>query len=365
MLRLSRERRTVHNARWVTLLLLSILLSYSASLAIPDKLPVAIAKRPVIDIFFLPSHEGWIIATDGSREFLFRTQDQGQHWSMKPLNVPISRIYFLDEMRGFAVALTGTTYSLLGTSNGGDDWKMLCSLPELSQTGTVLSSVRFTNSGAGWLLGNGPKGLSVLLEVKTPECKIRTPSPEIPRQSTAIFGDPKSGDLWLVGNDSILYSSNSGKTWKSQVNRNILEEATMFNAGEALSDGTAFAVGGNTGGTIYRTIDRGVHWSQVTQSLESHWLTDIYFWDLGHGCAVGASAIMLCTADSGNTWNAKKSLPKSKKDMIFMENIFTRIVFDENGNRGFALATGGFLFQTDDSGNTWHQLDLFADHETD
>jgi photosystem II stability/assembly factor-like uncharacterized protein len=322
----------------------------------------SIAMRPIVDIFFLSSRQGWIVAKDGNREFLFRTADEGRHWSITALNVPIAKMFFLDSKRGFAVAIAGNKFSLVGTTDGGADWKELCSIPELSTNRTILTSLTFNDFGGGWIVGTRSKGLSEVIEVNTAECTVKKILPLSGRfgLSGAIFGDLKSGEIWLVGSDSILYSHNSGKSWKPQVKRNTLREASTFNAGQALGNGTAFVVGAATGGTIYRTTDHGLHWDLVAGSPEARWFTDVYFWDSGHGCAVGASRTLFCTSDGGNTWEGRQVLPKSREDMAFMDNVFTRIAFSENGAHGWVVASGGFLFHSDDNGNTWHALDLFA-----
>ena len=167
-----------------------------------------------------------------------------------------------------------------------------------------------------WILGSKPKGLSAVLQMDAAECRVTRPFSQsrVIGLAGAIFGDQRSKDLWLVGSNSILHSSDSGKSWKPQVERNNLRESTNFNTGVALGNGIALVVGAGTGtgGVIYRTIDHGLHWDLVGHSPESHWLTDIYFWDIANGCAVGASALLLCTKDSGNTWETTKVLPKSK-----------------------------------------------------
>jgi photosystem II stability/assembly factor-like uncharacterized protein len=321
---------------------------------------VQIAARPVIDAYFLPSGYGWIVATDKHREFLFTTHDGGDHWSQEQLNLPIAAIFFLDDKQGFGIAIAGRDFSLVQTKNGGRNWQSLCAIPEISSDTTLLNSLVLGDSATAWVVGSQARGLDTVLQLDTTKCTVKKPfhrSNEF-GLARAMFGDKESGELWIVGNDSIVYSPDSGKSWKPQVKRSSLREATSFNAGVALGSGAALVVGGGVGGTVYRTMDHGLHWDLVVQSPDSHWLQGIYFWDSGHGCTVGGSAILLCTGDGGNTWQAKEVLPRSKNSLT--KDIFTKVLFVKGGSRGWALGNGGFIFQTDDGGNSWRPLDLFS-----
>lgn len=323
---------------------------------------VRLAARPVVDAYFLPSGYGLIVASDGNREFLFTTLDNGDHWSKEPLNVPIAAISFLNEKRGFGVVIAGREFSLVETKNGGQNWRHVCAIPELSRDTTVLTSVVLSGSNTAWILGSQPGGLTTVLKIDTTKCIVKKPFP--PSSSSgllrAMFEDKKSGELWLVGNDSVVYSRDLGNSWKPQVNRNTLREGTSFTSGVALGNGTALVVGASAEATVYRTIDHGLHWDLVAKSPESHWFKDIYFWDLAHGCAVGASTTLFCTGDGGSTWEARNVLPRFNESSLPTDIVFIKIAFVNGGRRGWAVANGGLIFQTDDAGNSWHPLDLFS-----
>jgi len=332
---------------------------FAAQLSESSMSSALLAARPVIDAYFLPSGYGWIVASDGRREFLFTTLDNGGHWSKESLNLPLAAISFVNEKRGFGVVIAGKDFSLFGTENGGQDWKRLCIIPGLSSDNTVLTSLVLSGADTAWILGSQPGGLSTVVQIDTTKCSFKKP---FSRSSSfglarAIFGDRKSGELWLVGNDSVFYSRDLGNSWKPQISRSTLREATSFNAGVALGNGTALVVGAGVEGTVYRTMDHGLHWDLVATSPGSHWFRDIYFWDLAHGCAVGASPGLFCTGDGGNTWETREVLPRLKQST---DSVFTKIAFVNGGRRGWALASGGFIFQTDDAGNSWQPLDLFS-----
>ena len=357
------DLRNNHTARGVMIIL--FFLTFFGARGHAKGTPVSIAPRPILDIFFLPSGQGWLVASDGPEEYLFKTDDGGEHWSKHLLNFPIANIFFLDNNRGWGIAIEAEKFMLVATSDGGVNWKKICAIPQVSSASTILSSLLFGDSEKGWILGSKSKGLSIVLEADAAAASVK----KLPALSgieglgTGIFRDQRSGQLWIVGNDSILLSSDSGAAWKSIVNLGNLpgkRKAISFTAGQAVGDGKVFVVGESAGGVIFRTEDGGLHWDLANESEETHGFRDIQFWDENHGCTVGSSTYLVCTSDGGNTWKARKVLPKSNEDMLFMDNIFTRIVFLDNGKRGWALASGGFLFQSDDSGNTWHQLDLFA-----
>ena len=106
-------------------------------------------------------------------------------------------------------------------------------------------------------------------------------------------------------------------------------------------------------------MDHGLHWDLVARASGSHWLKDIYFWDLAHGCAVGASTTLFCTGDGGSTWEARDVLPRLNDGSLPTDSVFIKIAFVNGGRRGWAVANGGLIFQTDDGGNSWHPLNLF------
>jgi photosystem II stability/assembly factor-like uncharacterized protein len=63
-------------------------------------------------------------------------------------------------------------------------------------------------------------------------------------------------------------------------------------------------------------------------------------------------------SDGGATWEDRNVLPESHSTSCSVGTVFQQVFFVDNGMRGWVVAGGGFLYQTEDAGNSWQELDL-------
>jgi photosystem II stability/assembly factor-like uncharacterized protein len=321
---------------------------------------IALARHPS-DVFILPTRGGWILESDGTHQFLFRTYDEGRTWSKARANDTMQVLFFLDNQHGWSTELQQDHYSVVVTSDGGMNWSVSC--PRLPGGELMITNMVFADLSNGWIIATQPGGLHTVLETTDggrtfASSKSLLEKPDPPQ---TIFATPDSSRLWAIGEDSVLHSTNLGQTWLPQVSRANLpgrRKAISFRGGYAFKDGRVIIVGQSAGGVIFKSNNFGIDWRLVSESDEANWFDDIQFWDDRHGCAVGGSTLLFCTADGGDTWQARNALPKSPTTLMSVDNIFQKIFFASDGMRGWVVAAGGFLFETIDGGNSWRRLDL-------
>ena len=324
----------------------------------------AVSPHEVHDVFFLDSQHGWIVAEDHKRNLydLFQTTNDGKAWTELSAPRGIGQTYFIDSQKGWAlrgIKSRGRYYTyLLRTRNGGVTWSrtMRESLEERLRPDEFVVRMAFSNDNVGWFFTefSGPAG-SVLVTKDGGKSVQASDTPNHDRDYRGIFTLP-SGRVWVLGEDTILSSSDEGATWQQQfswIEPRPQGEAYLF-SGWFFPSGRGWVVGQEIDkGIILGTHDFGRHWNRLFESAESLYLESAYFSDEKNGCAVGLSDHLFCTQDGGITWTDRNVLPPSKGTQA---NFFIRIVMLKSG-KGFVLRAGGFLYETEDGGQSWHAFD--------
>ncbi len=354
----------------LSVILLSLLaISQSRASRMRIEVPAyAVNPHEVDDVFFLDSRHGWVVLEDHkrNRRDLFRTNDGGKTWT--ELNAPcgIGQTYFVDSQVGWAlrgVKSRGRYYSyLLRSRDGGTTWQQTTTEPleaKLSP-GEFVVGMAYSDDKVGWFIssGSGPAGSALITRDGGKSVQVlQMPTDE--RNYLGIFALP-TGRAWILGSNDILATDDSGKTWEQQFDwieppyksiQTLLESAYFF------PDGHGWVVGQEIDeGIIISTSNFGRHWKQVYKSRNVPDLQSVYFSDEDNGCAVGLQESLVCTRDGGSTWANRKVLPLPKRTQA---NFFIKIVMSKSG-RGFVLRAGGFLYETNDGGQTWHEFDLLA-----
>jgi len=152
---------------------------------------------------------------------------------------------------------------------------------------------------------------------------------------------PDGINLTAVGNAGKLYrSANGGSTWTSipngSVNMNSTSSlgndvwiaangGTVYKTQKTVSPLTAYATGSGadlksvtfvsstvgyacgTGGTVVKTIDGGLTWSNSNSGISSVQLNSISFNGSNDGIVVGNAGTIYTTADGGSTWSSVSS----------------------------------------------------------
>lgn len=326
-------------------------------------LSYSINRHEVTDIAFLDSRFGWILLHDKDKNFLFKTDDGGESWSSNRILKGIVTICFVSPRLGWAlrsVKSRGRYFSyLFRTRDGGSVWKqtMTRALEANLAPEEFVVRMAFSDDKSGWFFTSGNRADLVLLTRDAGRSADKVSHPlDDDQDYRGIFALP-SGRVWVFGAENIRSTNDWGKTWEQQFNwvqprLNSLQ--TIFDSSWFFPDGHGWLVGQEIDeGIVLATQDFGHHWQRVFESYEPPDLDSVYFSDENNGCTVGLQESLVCTQDGGATWTSRRVLPLPSDNQA---NFFVKIVMLKSG-RGFVLRAGGFLYETEDGGQTWHEFD--------
>ena len=152
-------------------------------------------------------------------------------------------------------------------------------------------------------------------------------------------------------------STDAGRTW-TRINAKLPVSGgygVIVNtvAAHPLRPGTLFA---GTGGGVYRSLDRGAHWSFVSTATGEDF-NSFAFDPLRPDTIFAAGNILVRSRNGGRTWK-RLTLPATTYEPEIAEVIVsplrpqTVFVLDFNQRRGEAKS----LFRSPDGGNTWKQV---------
>lgn len=337
----------------------------------PDDFGFKTNDHEVVDVFFVDSNYGWIATRDHhlQQSLIFSTKDGGGTWTRTFTPEGVVRLFFLSGDLGWALKSDEKrgngrpTYYVLRTTDGGRSWNQMSSVPfgEASVTDAVLDDLVFIDNEQGWTIGTGPVGHGLIMETLNAG-KSFGRMPEIDHSVKAVYGivATKKVGIWLYGDGCILHSADEGKTWKKPddlANLEISLKSLAINSAIFSDGGRGWLVGNNIGdGIILATEDSGEHW-RVALKSQTGGFGGVSFWDEKDGCAASSyPALLFCTQDGGLTWNSRGTLPPESESRA---GGFKILVMLKSG-MGWALRDGGFLYETANSGQNWHPLDLIA-----
>lgn len=278
---------------------------------------------------FVDENIGWF--TEGK---IWRTTDGGITWKMQKddSNVLVYDIAFVDNVRGWIVGKTTPDYTpfLWRTINGGKDWEEILT--------PKFYTLTFLDYYTGFAGGDSIYQTSDGGESWRASTSGMNPYPT--SLSDIYFMDELNG--WAVGesdlyNGIILNTSDGGETWQvSEYPVDINGESIYFTN---YLDG--YIVGGGyhwqySTGLIWITNNGGNIWED--RSPTSPRLKDVAFSDDTTGWAVGDDGFIYYTEDGGETWEQVES--GTNADL-------KRIVFVENGNVGYIFGKDNTLLRYD------------------
>ena len=294
-----------------------------------------------------------------------RTEDAGDTWTVTKPNIPASPLFFCSGKTGWGLSAKGEANFLAETTDGGLTWKSLASIPIPASRSVVFGGLAFLDVQNGWAIGSQTEGLSYVVQTrdggKTEQVVAELSGRYGVSRAVVVLPEKR---IWLLGNESILYSEDVGRSWKQQLDpANLPGHYASLALEDAWinPDGHGLAVGESGRGVILKTNDFGYHWDVAFLSNSSTGFKSVSFGDSDHGCVVGMSTMLYCTADGGSTWTSKGTLPGPEDTRSHEEIIYSKIIFGKGGRRGWVLRALGFLYQTDDGGATWNKLDLLKD----
>lgn len=114
---------------------------------------------------------------------------------------------------------------------------------------------------------------------------------------------------------------------------------------DVTSAGERLVAVGEWGHIVY-SDDQGANWTQATVPVDVT-LTSIAFADEKNGWAVGHDAVILMTADAGQTWTVQSKQPELEQPLFS--------VYFNDAQSGFAVGAYSLYMTTADGGATWTQ----------
>lgn len=326
----------------------------------------SINRHEVADMYFLDQRHGWVVLEDHNtnRSYLFRTKDGGKSWTKFDAPHGLRLAYFIDPHWGWAVQRmpgekgTNFRWFLLRSDNAGRSWTNVSSKP-IAQSPEVITSLAFAENLQGWIVGYGSSFANVVYKTsdggETVQ-RLSGLSKNIPN-CLGVYSSHRVG-TWIYGIGFVLHSTDHGGTWDEPVDfrkLGISRDAFSVSGAWFFKDGRGWLVGqGIADGVILSTDDFGRHWQMAFKSDATPIFENIWFSDKKRGCVVGYSTLLVCTEDGGLTWKSKSMLPLRKDDQSWS---FNRLVILSSG-RGWVMRAGGYLYQMDDDGHSWRELDL-------
>ena len=274
------------------------------------------------------------------------TQVQSHEWvkifpSFDPLgNYNMSLGTFVDEKNGwFTEMFPGRSWQ---TQDGGLTWNMQI------DSSTVWSyNIEFFNSTYGWILGKRISDYVPFLK-RTKNGGESWETFSLPGEFVAInFLDSLKG--FAGGNDSIYCTVDGGESWQAQT-----IEAEFFPYVIDIyfvDEQYGWAVGYSGEATdvsvILHTANGGFTWNIFPQDAPI--LNAVYFPSMMHGCAVGFDffgGVIMLTNNGGENWEYHYPPSPWLNDVFFTDD-----------STGWVVGDYGFIWYTEDGGQTWEQVE--------
>ena len=297
----------------------------------------------LLSVHFTDSNNGYVVGYDYNAPggIILHTSDGGVTWTSTITNEGLYSVYSPETNTGYAVGMVGT---MMKTSDGGTTWALESSRV-ISNNFTTLTSIKFTDTNTGYIVGGDPdfgnyNTAGIILKTingGTTWSAQSLPTTTAYTLNSVFFPDANTG--YAVGvYGIILKTTNAGTTWDSiyaNMSINWLYSVYFIDAY------TGFAVG--NAGTIIKTTNGGTNWSILSTPTLAD-LHSVYFFDANTGFIVGDGGTVLKTTNGGTLWTPITS---------GITNNLRCIVFT-NGSTGYAV--GGEIYKTIDGGSTWTAL---------
>lgn len=304
------------------------------------------------DVAFIDEFHGWVSVSQPTPS-IFRTSDGGRTWIRMPLAVKagLSRICFLNTTTGLGIQYVSDNESAIyRTVDGGRTWTKVSSIKEPYLS---ITDVKFIGADKALMVGERSLGRGWVAELSDEgrTLHVRDDLPVDFRTQSNTLGilDDGSTNLWIVGKELILHSSDNGKNWENQAS-NAVPGIDLGIGGVALPGGRAWIVAGNF--DIYRTQDYGGHWVKALTTEDNGEINfdSISFFNVNDGCAVGNSSFIYCTNNGGATWSRSRVFKTFPNGSPFRSKLQ---LF--RSAHGWASVDGA-LYKTEDGGRSFAEV---------
>ena len=197
----------------------------------------SLSGETITSIFFGNENTGWYVTSPGGS--ICKTINGGTNWILQFSTLGMNSIYCIDANSAITVGAGGI---ILRTFNGGTNW-----ISQNSGTTQTLSSVYFSNSNVGWVVGS-----NLILKTINGGTNWISQNSGVTNSLTSIFF-VNANIGWIVGYGGIILKTiNGGTNWISQNSGTFRALRSVF----FTDANTGWAVG--DWGTILKTVTGGV-----------------------------------------------------------------------------------------------------------
>jgi len=251
-----------------------------------------------------------------------------------------SYIHFVSDSAGFLVGCTGKSswdgIGLFKTKNAGTSWSYI---QGAGGSDDCLIPNSFVNENSGYcILSHGTFQPNDLMKTTTGGVAWNN---LIPASGLNLGSQSLNGALYFVNDmlgfvakdDTIYRTINNGASWQ-QVSSNHFIKAFFFTTAQ-----TGYAAGDNI---ILKTTDGGENW-QVVETNYS--ILSLSFPSANVGYAAGGHGTIIKTVDAGNTWSPQLSGLPNSISLNSIEAI--------NDNTCYVVGDNGTILNTSNGGNSW------------
>jgi photosystem II stability/assembly factor-like uncharacterized protein len=235
---------------------------------------------------------------------------------------------------GYTVSYKGKVFK---TTDAGSSWIIACDTLHMA---LHINCIKFANDLTGYMAGDDNQvfrttdgGYSWSLQT--------TSYPIIFHDLYLVSSDTLFAAIMdnahIVRGGSILKSINKGITWSEcyhDLNHRSINAIDFFNAG------TGYATGGE--GLILRSVFNGMAWDPVPNPAGTNKsLMDLKLTDSQTIVIVGSEGTVMKSTDEGQSWIMDSVTVSELRSVDIMNNI------------GYATGVDGKLFKTTDNGSSW------------
>ena len=285
------------------------------------------------------------VAGDGG--LILRTTDGGAHWFPQAGNpstaaINLRAVQFADTLHGWAAGSHGM---VLRTTNGGGDWT-----PMSTGVSFELKHIAVLDPQTVWVAGesdsvphttDGGASWNTFVADNTHPWNYGTP----------LIAHAGSDHLWILA-DSVYRSTDGGTSWTGHE----WESSTSlpYPTGFLFSDentGWICTQGDQGGGSILRTGDGGVTWSEVY--LGDPALFGLTFINADTGWVITEYGTIQHTTDSGSTWAELSDPPAFGGGCLQFTDALTGWI---TVNESYYQGDPANFLHTTDGGVTWQGI---------
>ena len=365
---------------------------------------------------FWDEQAGWALARNGQVSVLWITADGGSTWEEKETFPSEASLTFIDRNHGWAYEEP----DLWRTRDGGETWQEY--LPAVIATHLELTSVHMINEKEGWGIRSVPwsneASVYITKDGGNTWRDVTPPKGQSGMNRSGVIGDfydAKHGWILFTYEDgtscrgiksdlNVWYTSDGGQSWRIsesfEVDINYVDDYIDCDASLDMVDADtgwlhisnrAASSADQYNNFFYRTTDGGATWNLVTphwceDSCRTHFpLSNLVFlddrngWLLeggGHGDFGESPPKFHTTSDGGYEWSVRELDPPLDNPQLLTDSDYCTthdlnllseqvarfyvrcFVADDNSEE---VQVTGYLYATDDGGNTWYTNTLFQE----